>query len=65
MPPPKREDYVDLVERVLAGVQVSTDDDPQTDAPKSEIPSPTWNQSPTSSADESARARDDEPGDPE
>jgi hypothetical protein len=65
MPPPKREDFVDIIERVLGGVQVSTGDDTQSGAVKSEIPSPSGNQSSTSSADDIAGARDDEPKDPD
>jgi hypothetical protein len=65
MPPPKREDFVDIIERVLGGVQVSTGDDPQSDAVKSESSSPSGSQSPTSSEDPIAGARDDEPKDPE
>jgi hypothetical protein len=65
MPPPKREDFVDIIERVLGGVQVSTGDDPQSDAVKSETPSSSGNQSPTSPADEVVGGRDDEPRDPE
>jgi hypothetical protein len=65
MPPPKREDYVDLIERVLAGVQVSTGEDPQSDAVKSESSRPSATGSPTSSANEIARARDEEPKDQE
>jgi hypothetical protein len=65
MPPPQREDLMDIIERVLGGVQVSTGDDPQSDAVKSESSSPSGSQSPTSSADEIAGARDAEPKDPE
>ena len=56
---------MDIIERVLGGVQVSTGDDPQSDAVKSESSSPSESQSSTSSADEIAGARDDEPRDPE
>jgi hypothetical protein len=65
MPPRTREDYVDLIERVLGGVQVSTGDDPQFDAVKSESSNPSGTPSPTSSAEAIARARDDKPKDPE
>ena len=56
---------MDMIERVLGGVLVSTGDDPQSDAVKSESSSPSESQSSTSSADEIAGARDDESKDPE
>jgi hypothetical protein len=65
MPRPKHEDYIDLIERMLGGVHVTTSTEPQAPGSKVDAERRPPVGSPTSSADDIVDTALDKPRDPE